>query len=391
MILKSIKYSQSTTERVWTLYSAHEEDSKPVQLNKINLIVGRNSTGKSKTLWAINELAMLLSGDMKISQTSLYGEMFDVLFLEEDKNIEIRYVLQYANGQVITEQLQIEGDLYINRNKDVSEMHYDTLGNMVVFEADADMLAVARRDRKQHPYLVPLAEWGINMSYYLFGKDLGQFTGLKSIDIDEKEDFDLRDSKKVAGIYKQGYDLYGDDYKKVILNDLKKIGYSISDIKLDILRLANIPVYGLSVKEEELKSTTDQSEMSQGMFRALSLLIQINYAFYSRKSSCILIDDIGEGLDFHRSTELINILIKKANKSHVQLLMTTNDRFVMNNVPLNYWQVIFRDKSNVYFYNAQNSKEQFDQFEYYGLNNFEFFASDLYFSEEHDEENSIIC
>ena len=95
----------------------------------------------------------------------------------------------------------------------------------------------------------------------------------------EKEDFDLRDSKKVAGIYKQGYDLYGDDYKKVILNDLKKIGYSISDIKLDILRLANIPVYGLSVKEEELKSTTDQSEMSQGMFRALSLLIQINYAF----------------------------------------------------------------------------------------------------------------
>ena len=95
-----------------------------------------------------------------------------------------------------------------------------------------------------------------------------------------------------------------------------------------------------------------------------------------------MIDDIGEGLDYHRSTELIQILVDKAKLSHVQLLMTTNDRFVMNNVPLEFWQVIRRDKGEVYFYNTNNSPEQFKQFDFYGLNNFEFFASNLFLPAE---------
>lgn len=382
MELKSIKYACKTAERDWAIFSANQEETLPVELGKINLIVGINSSGKSRTLHAIYVLAMFLSGDMKISQTNSYGEMFDVVFWNEEQHQEIQYYLKYENAHIIAEELKINGEVYVERNEKNSQMRYESFSDMVAFQADADMLAVARRDRMQHAYLVPLAEWGTNMSYYLFGKDLGQNVGLKSIDVDKNENFDLRNSRKVAGIYKHGLDSFGNEYKQRIIEDLDKIGYAIKDIKLDVLRNSSVTAYGLSVKEKGLLSTTDQLEMSQGMFRALSLLIQINYALCSGKSSCILIDDIGEGLDYHRSTELIQILIDKAKLSQVQLLMTTNDRFVMNKVPLMYWQVIVRDKGKVYFYNTKNSPEAFRDFSFTGLNNFDFLASEFYKSVE---------
>ena len=65
-----------------------------------------------------------------------------------------------------------------------------------------------------------------------------------------------------------------------------------------------------------------------GMFRALSIIVQVNYSVLADTPSCILIDDIGEGLDFERSCDLIDVLISKAKNSSVQLLMATNDRFV---------------------------------------------------------------
>jgi hypothetical protein len=34
--------------------------------------------------------------------------------------------------------------------------------------------------------------------------------------------------------------------------------------------------------------------MSQGMFRVLSLIIQVNYSVLAKKPNCILIDDIGK-------------------------------------------------------------------------------------------------
>ena len=60
----------------------------------------------------------------------------------------------------------------------------------------------------------------------------------------------------------------------------------------------------------------------------------------------------------------------------IQLIMSTNDHYVMNNVPLEYWQVIQRKGGECRVFNYQNSKEKFDEFEYMGLNNFDFLATD---------------
>jgi AAA15 family ATPase/GTPase len=111
------------------------------------------------------------------------------------------------------------------------------------------------------------------------------------------------------------------------------------------------------------------------MFRALSLLIQLNYTLMIRLPVCVLIDDIGEGLDFYRARALINLLIKKVENTPVQLIMTTNDRFVMNGVPLKYWSIIERSGGKCKVYNYKNSRTSFDEFDFTGLSNFDFFTS----------------
>jgi AAA15 family ATPase/GTPase len=119
-------------------------------------------------------------------------------------------------------------------------------------------------------------------------------------------------------------------------------------------------------------------EMSQGMFRALSLLIQLNYSLLKKMPSCILIDDIGEGLDYERSKALIDLIIEKVKGSSVQVIMTTNDQFVMDKVPLEYWSVIQRLENKSIFYNDRNAKQTFDDFVFTGLNNFDFYASEFF-------------
>jgi predicted ATPase len=91
----------------------------------------------------------------------------------------------------------------------------------------------------------------------------------------------------------------------------------------------------------------------------------------------VLIDDIGEGLDFERSLQLIKLLLKKAQGSGVQLIMATNDRFVMNTAPLETWSVLQRSGGDSRVFNYGNSKAKFDEFKFAGMNNFDFFATDF--------------
>ena len=60
----------------------------------------------------------------------------------------------------------------------------------------------------------------------------------------------------------------------------------------------------LFAKEQALACPTQQPEMSQGMFRALSVIILLTYTVIASRPSCIIVDDIGEGLDFERSCKL---------------------------------------------------------------------------------------
>jgi predicted ATPase len=161
---------------------------------------------------------------------------------------------------------------------------------------------------------------------------------------------------------------------------MSRIGYNLSRIDLiDHSSERNTngkPVIMLYAVESGMDFPITQIDMSQGMFRALSLIIQIMYSILTKTSSIILIDDIGEGLDYERSTKLIKLLIELAENNNIQLIMSTNDEFVMNVVPLRYWQVIQRKGGECRIRNYQNSKEQFDNFKFTGLSNFDLLTTD---------------
>jgi hypothetical protein len=199
---------------------------------------------------------------------------------------------------------------------------------------------------------------------------------------------DPRDMNSVIGLFIKGEQEFAHDFRKRIINSMQDIGYELSNIGVtsDLAPLPmSIPGVNnglvLYIGEKNSRAAIRQHEMSQGMFRALSLVIQITYNALKYMSTSILIDDIGEGLDFERSTSVIKLISRIAEEKKTQIIMSTNDRFVMNAVPLKYWQVIQRKGGKCQVFNYQNSKEKFDEFEYTGLNNFDFLRTDFLNSE----------
>ncbi|MEN8220837.1 MAG: ATP-binding protein, partial [Pseudomonadota bacterium] len=184
-----------------------------------------------------------------------------------------------------------------------------------------------------------------------------------------------------VAIFQQGETEYGTEYVQLIREGMKSIGYELEDVAIQAaggMAFEQKMTYGLQIKEKTLDTITSHHQISTGMFRALSLFIQLNYSLLASLPSCIIIDDIGEGLDYSRSTALMNWLINKTKGTKIQLIMSTNDRFVMNAVPLEYWSVIQRFPHKTMIYNYFNSKELFDRFEFTGLSNFDFFSSNYF-------------
>ncbi|MFY7830109.1 MAG: AAA family ATPase [Flectobacillus sp.] len=385
MFLKTIKFCRFKGQKYeWSMEG--KSDEQPVSFQKINLIVGKNATGKSKTINVIRQLSDLLSGDVKLSQLMYNTSSYDLLF--DDNGKDVSYVLEFEEGKVKQEVLQINGVVKLQRNSHTGTMFYEKANTDLEFQMEEDKLAVSRVDNIQQPFFEPLQNWGKSLNHYRFGGQLGKNSLLRDKNaIKEDKEVDLKDSDDVTEIFIKGENQFGEEFTNRIIEDMSKIAYHISTISVDILKFFPLPAFGIGVKESDIEDITDQKEMSQGMFRALSLLVQLNFSLLSKTPSCILIDDIGEGLDYERSKSLIDLIIEKVKGSSVQVIMTTNDRFVMNNIPLEYWSVIHRVPKKSLFYNYQNSKEIFDDFKYSGLSNFDFLRTEFYTIGFESEEN----
>jgi AAA15 family ATPase/GTPase len=380
MQLKEIKISRFKGQpNEWSLEGRPQngEFGQWLSFDRITLIAGKNASGKSRTLDAIRHIADLLSGDAQLSRLASLGygtAEYQLKFNDDTSSIE--YYLDFKDGKISQETLSVDGQKRLDRVK--GKLWYEGAGKDLDFETDDAVLAVSKRDKKQHSFFEKLYAWGKSLNHYRFGSQLGKNALLKDINaIKDDDDVNLKDGDEVAEIFIKGKRQFS-DFETAILHDMKTISYDIKEITAGLLRHFPISAYGLNVQEIDLEDITDQREMSQGMFRALSLLIQLNYSLFKKIPSCILIDDIGEGLDYERSKSLIDLIIEKVKDSSVQVIMTTNDRFVMNKVPLEYWSVIQRIPKKSLFYNYRNSRKTFEEFQYTGLSNFDFLSSEFY-------------
>jgi energy-coupling factor transporter ATP-binding protein EcfA2 len=380
MRLVSVKYSELRgTPQEWTLDG--------LRLGSRNLIVGKNASGKTRVLNIINGLAGHLAG---LRPLTLFGD-YDVTFDNDGRTL--KYELRIEQQRVVKEKFSVGGSVVLDRGSNgEGSIRADEIdgGKDIRFETPPTQLAaVVRRDAIQHRFLEPLHAWASSLRLYCFGTFLGKdrfamFTegGLP---------WDERDPNNVVALYRRAQEEYKEDFKREVIAAMHKLEYDVDDVGIQpptSIRFVGLPILaglsgfggplcGLYVKERDLSGITDQNSMSQGMFRALSILIQVIYSQMANKATCILIDDIGEGLDFERSWRLIDLLRHKVDDTKIQLVLSTNDRFVMNHVPLEEWSVLQRRGGHVQVRNYDNSREVFEEFQFTGLSNFSFLEMDF--------------
>lgn len=379
MHIRSYRYSEHlNTPQAWEV--------RPFGVDAVNLFVGPNASGKTRILNTIAVLAALLSKSpqLQISAAEWQFSLSDGINL-----IDVELFIK--DSKVAYERLLFNGDQKLIRFADGSgSIWFDQVRQMVPFKStDTSISMVAKRDSLQHPFLDPLFDWSSKVRHFQFSSDLGRAVvhllqtnkDPSSVDL-EADTAAVADPNATVEQYQRGWQQLGVAFDLAILEDLRRIGYDCDSV--DAVHAEDFPFIGgrlpimLQVKERDIAVPTKQFAMSNGMFRALAIIIHINFALMTALDTSIIIDDIGEGLDFGRSTSLIGLLIEKCNDTRVQLLMSSNDRFVMNEVPLRYWHILNRVGQRIDIIDRDNSGALFDEFKFLGLSNFDFFSNRAY-------------
>ncbi len=371
MLIKSLEYYEhESTPQEWSI--------NDFTLGNKNLIVGKNASGKSRSISIIWSLARNIAG---LDGVKLSGN-YNAVFIENSN--EYNYSLHCKNGEVVSEKLSINGKSVLDRGEGgIGSIFAEKInnGDYIPFQSPTSTFAVfSRRDEIQHSFLEPLFNWASSVRFYPFSSYLGkeQIVILlpNALQVDERDPF------AVVGLFRKAKKDFGEKFINAIKSDLASMGYEIDNIDVAApisVQFSGMPgeAVGLFVKESNLPGITDQFSMSTGMFRALALIIHTNYFQLMKTASTVLIDDIGEGLDYERVCLLLDLLRKKADESDLQIIMSTNDSFVMNNVPLDEWSIIVREGNHINVKNYFNSKDKFEEFKFTGLSNFSFFELDV--------------
>ena len=366
-------------------YSEYEGDPRHWELERtefgdINLLVGKNSTGKSRVLNVIASTCRIISGlqpkPFVSGRFAVDVELDDTLYA---------YLVAFRDGKVQEESLSVDGVVRLARDSEgEGRVYFASEDKDIRFQIGPETIAIQNKnDRLQHPFIHELVQWASGVALYNFGSDFGRS---RLISQDPNEIIGSigvvpqRDMDNTVGIYISAFHRFGQEFDKAVIRDMSKLGYHLNEVSAEPLKdigIGGVPggaLLGLVTVEQDLGTLRNpQLTMSQGMFRALALLIHLNLAIFSQEKRLLLIDDIGEGLDFERATEIIDLVISAAGKEHIQVLMTSNDRFVMNRVPLEYWVVLERTGRNVKAFTHRTSPKEFDDFKFVGLSNFDFF------------------
>jgi AAA domain, putative AbiEii toxin, Type IV TA system len=370
--LTSVQYSERIgSPKEWVL--------DPLTLGSVNLLVGTNATGKTRVVNIINSLARMLLPD---DPFRVLNAAYDVHFELDERRL--RYVIHVEDGKISKEEVYQDGDRLLERGPGgEGRIFAAEYREAIRFKPpENELAAVVRRDSLQHPFLEPLHDWARSVRYYTFGSTLGR--DVLVLPVKGGPEPNERDARQVVGIFRKAIETLGPKFVDALKQDMGSMEYDLEEVDVYPSESARLGVsliptdlLVIGVRERGIDGIIEQMEMSQGMFRALSILIQVNYSQMTNRANCILIDDIGEGLDFDRSTRLIELLRQKAMSSSFQLIMTTNDRFVMNHVPLEEWSVLQRSGGRVRVRNYENSREIFEEFKFTGLSNFSFLEMDF--------------
>lgn len=324
-----------------------------LSLQTVNLLVGKNAVGKSKTIQSLGKAIIFLSQQKE----SLRSDEFGACFTFEDNGTLFSYHFYYLHGKITREILSVDGTIYIERNEETATLH----GQSINPPANKLILHI-RRDTVQYPYIEKIMVWAeqacglsfnevdiagdVNITSYLLGKQQNLFTLVESLPKDALQH---------------------------IVSQAQNLGYPLT--KIETIEFTST-LKKVTFQEEGVKDVLVDGLLSKGMFRALYLLIYMKYLSLQTSPSLLLVDDLCEGLDYDRSTKLGKLVFDFCLEHGIQLIASSNDTFLMDVIDLKYWNILQRKNGQITSLNIENHPELFESFRFTGLSNFDFISTD---------------
>ncbi len=317
-------------------------------LRPLNLLVGRNATGKTRSIQAIENVTSFIN----MYHDSSSFEAVLKFRSKEDNSWTMEYSFKVGISEIEKESLVVNGEQLIKRTKSSAKYRDEKLS-----PPEDKLIIQIRRDKNLYPEIEKLIQWcdGVTM--------------VTCSDINRLSERGLNPYSFCDLV-----DLLSETEKKHVLAQAKKLGYNISEIKtIDVAKNYRF----VQIKERFVPSTMTDMNLSNGMYRTLYLLCYLSVIKQEKNLSLLLIDDLGEGLDYRRSVDLGKMVFEDCGEYGLQLIASSNDAFLMDVVDISNWQVLFRKNSKVTAINSDNNPDLFKKFRMTGLSNFDFFSSDF--------------
>lgn len=325
-----------------------------IHFGAVNLIVGPNAVGKTKTLLYLQQISAQIIGKQPFFKTG--STSVDLKF--DDNGVELEYAFKIEKGIVVSEVFKASGEIVIMRTAD-----YARLVNEEINPPQDRLIVQIRRDTEKYPNVEKLIQFMENLSVFSFSSIHPEADVLTPIMVG--------DDRNVSEMFAS---LKPSQRREVVkhLNEL--------DFKVD--GLESMPLGGenqslLVMKESGVKMRFVMSAFSTGLIRVIAILSYLLGLTSRSGGGLVMIDDLGEGLDYFRSTQLGKLICDYCRRKKIQLILTTNDSFLMNVIDIDNWIILQREGSVVSSICAKTHPELFNKFKKTGLSNYDLFKSDF--------------
>lgn len=322
-------------------------------LKEVNLMVGKNSSGKSRTLNALARTVLFLR--QLNSFTALDTVSVEMSFLDGEERLD--YAFKCENGAIVYEHLANESGTLIERNsKDVA-----TIQGEIINPPSGSLVLHVRRDTKNYPYIEKIVSWAEQSCHMPFNET-------DSWRADDSKIYLNGTRSSLAMMFKSLDDLK----RKEVLAQARELDYQLE--RITVLDIANHNY--IRVKEKGVPHMLLLQSLSKGIHRVLFLLVYLQCLSEMQSASILLIDDFCEGLDYSRARKFGKMLFDFCGNHGIQLIVSTNDHFLMDAIELDNWHILVREGSVVRCINTTTNPDIFLDFSMTGLNNFDLFSSD---------------
>lgn len=325
-------------------------------LQMTNLLVGKNASGKSRVIKALLNVTNFIQ--LKSTPFGVNSFKAKLVFnYSNNEDSQIEYEFELHNGVIVSERLISNGENVIKRDNKNSYLFGDEIN-----PPSSKLVVQVRRDKSLYPQIEEIVEWAEGVTV-ICCSDINPFTLI----IGSSKFINPLDFDELVGQMTK-------EDKNNVIGNAKNLGYDITNISLI---KANPDLRIVTVKERYIKDAILSFNLSSGMMRVLYLLCFLEFAKHKKHNSLLLIDDLGEGLDYSRAIHLGRMVFDTCEETGLQLIASSNDSFLMDVVDLSKWQILRRKYSKLSVVNQVCQPELFAQFRMTGLSNFDFFSSDF--------------